>query len=513
MKVRHKVYVVIFAAGVAFLMSHAFLAGAASKEDIVHPVRELGNCRNEAECRAFCDRRENAANLRACIAFARTHNLMSKEDADRAEKFVEVAVRGGPGGCKDEPQCVSWCDNPAHLEECLDFSLRSNLLPPEETADAGKVLGALKRGLKTPGGCSRKDECLAYCDNPAHIDECLAFAEGAGLMPPEEIAEAKRIAPFIKRGETPGGCRSKAQCESYCADEVRFDECLAFAGKAGLVTSEEAVLAKRFRGQTPGNCASRNECETFCAKIENRQTCLSFAREHGLISEVEFEQGDALEEFRGCYDEAPGEIRECLLENLGSGMIEKMRSGIVPFDALIGKKIQSARSCVERRLAGGEKADLDHLPSGVVSCLEETHGKGIGQELRREKMSCRRASMLLSSLAQCIEKEKKDRMGKFEKCAAQPCAQMIGCFQSLAKTGEEGEKNELPLEIQSRLDGCIKEFKEAGAAGRLPSFRPEQEVQQSEEYQKQYDEEYKRRYEEEYRRQYEQQLRQFLPPQ
>src|SRR3989344_4240166 len=56
---------VLLGIGVTLIVAGVVLA--LSKDDIVYPVAELGNCQNEQECRAYCDDSENIAQ---CVAFA-----------------------------------------------------------------------------------------------------------------------------------------------------------------------------------------------------------------------------------------------------------------------------------------------------------------------------------------------------------------------------------------------------------------------------------------------------------
>ncbi|MEK7201672.1 MAG: hypothetical protein AAB737_03495, partial [Patescibacteria group bacterium] len=152
--------------------------------------------------------------------------------------------------------------------------------------------------------CSRKEACEQYCYAPSHLDECLAFAEKVGLISPDELADAKKVASFIKSGQTPGGCRRRAECEQYCSDVAHFEECVAFGEKAGLMSKEDAELARKVKGAGPGGCKSRDECEKFCRDPAHEQECLNFAKEHHLeeFSNIETE----------ARAKAEGEVKMCL---------------------------------------------------------------------------------------------------------------------------------------------------------------------------------------------------------
>ena len=162
-----------------------------------YPVGELGSCRNKVECRAYCEQPENS---RACLAFAKKHKLLPEEEIKKWEEFIDVASGGGPGGCKNEKECVNYCEDASHIVICTDFVAKHNLVSGQELAEMRKIAKALQQGARLPGNCRGKAECVSYCENPGHIDECLVFAQKAGLFSPEEIAEAKKVAPFIKKG-------------------------------------------------------------------------------------------------------------------------------------------------------------------------------------------------------------------------------------------------------------------------------------------------------------------------
>lgn len=304
---------------------------AREKANISYPIAELGNCGSEASCRAYCD---DLANVRVCIDFAERHGFISPEEAAEGRRFAE-AGGAGPGGCTSRDSCTAYCEDISHIEECLDFGERngflsgreleeakivarlkregqafpggctskascetyctqsghedeciafgerSGLIPPEELAMAKKMLPLIKAGA-TPGGCKTKAECEAYCQELENMRACIAFAEEQGLIPPEELEMAKKFLPLMEKGETPGGCRSKEACEAYCSGEGHFEECIEFGVKGGFISEADAELARKAGGKGPGGCKSKEECESFCRQPENLETCTTFAREHGI---------------------------------------------------------------------------------------------------------------------------------------------------------------------------------------------------------------------------------------
>src|SRR3989344_2962213 len=85
------------------------------------------------------------------------------------------------------------------------------------------------------GGCAGKDACEAYCDDISHIDACIAFAEKTGILPPEELAEAKQVQAAIAKGVKPPACRNKKECDVYCEDPSHMKECITFGEAAGFL--------------------------------------------------------------------------------------------------------------------------------------------------------------------------------------------------------------------------------------------------------------------------------------
>lgn len=352
----------------------------AQKSDVVYPVKELGNCRNEEECRSFCDVKDN---IIPCVNFAEKQGLMTKEDAAYAKKFAQIgsgpggcknqkdcesycdnvqnidsclsfasqnnlmsarelaeaqkvaqALKSGaklPGSCRNKAECENYCDNTDHAEECLNFAEAANLIPPEELKEAKMAVAAMKAGHKPPGSCRSKKECNAYCQNPDNIEACLNFAEAAGFIPPEELEQVKKIIPLLKAGKMPGGCKTKEDCENFCSSEDNTEACANFALEAGLMKPEEAEIYKKTGGKGPGNCRSQKSCEAYCNDPEHGEECLNFAKDKGLIPPEQLkEMEEGATKFKEGLEQAPPEVTECIGKRIGASKFEKMRTGGLP---------------------------------------------------------------------------------------------------------------------------------------------------------------------------------------
>ena len=259
------IFVISFA-----LLSLSISVLAVSPFDIVFPIAELGNCSDKNECKTYCD---DLSHKDECIAFARKHNLISDEDAVKAAKIPKI----GPGGCTSESECRAYCADETHSDECAVFAKQHGIGDPNK-GEIVRERAKLIKELGGPGQCQTDGECRAYCDNPAHADECLAFAEKHNLINKKEIKAARKV---MKEGG-PGGCRSKEVCEEYCENPDNVNECLKFAEEHELIDPKEAEMIKKAPAIGPGGCRGK-ECKAFCDNPEHAEECLAFAEQNNLM--------------------------------------------------------------------------------------------------------------------------------------------------------------------------------------------------------------------------------------
>lgn len=470
-------FMIITAAAVLILA--ALVAGASSKDDIVYPAQELGNCPNESACRAFCGARDNLERVRSCIAFAKKHNLLPADELEEAERYtMRLGITQGPGGCRNDAACAAYCEDTARLTECLDFAERHGLRSAEEIAEGRKLSALLAQGASLPGGCRTRAACEAYCEDPSHMRACVAFAKQAGFISEEEAAQAEKIIPVIESGApTPGNCGRKAACEAYCADSSHLDECLAFAEKAGLMEGEELAEAKKFapyirRGETPGKCRSKESCEEYCADASRFDECVAFGERVGILSPADAELA------RKTKGQGPGGCR--------------------------GKE-QCEQFC----------SDPTH--QGECMAFAEEHGL-------TEEFSGAAAEVRAKLEAEGQAKGRAEADAKLRACAEKQCSEMIACLKGVG--AESGDASTVPADIQEKLNACITEevriqteraLQDRGTGEdhpasslqqrpRLPDGAPvgnehEVEKQTQEEQQRQYDEEVRRQTEAEIKRQ------------
>lgn len=388
MKTKYFIILSILFVGSVIITGNILAQETSGLENIIYPVQELNNCKDEADCRAYCDLPEN---ITTCVDFGETNGLLSKEEAALAKKFI-AAGANGPGGCQSKNECETYCDNIANIDECIEFGEKNNMIPPEELEEARKVQAAIKRGVKPPKcgsksscdiyceapenmekciafgveagfiqgkeledaqkmisaikrgvrppPCRGKEACDVYCSSPDNMELCMNFAIEAGFMSEQEIADSQKMLSAIKQGVKPPNCRGKEECDAYCSSEEHFDECTNFAEAAGFMSAEEAIMARKTKGKSPGNCKGKEECEAFCNNPDNQETCFNFAKENGLISEEELQKmEEGKNQFRESLNQMPPEVLECVISLLGQDVVEKIKSGELSPSKELGDKM------------------------------------------------------------------------------------------------------------------------------------------------------------------------------
>lgn len=282
-----------------------------AEKSIAFPVAELGNCENKQACKEYCNSPDN---IEACVAFAESHGLMKKEEAAVAKKFARsITTHGGPGGCTGPQSCKAYCEDISHIEECIAFA-EANGHSDSDVQEGKKVAAFIKQGGQLPGGCTSRQRCETYCSEGDHMEECIAFAESAGLemRGPEGqkmgIEQMKKVHAMMQSGETPGGCKSRAQCESFCESPDNAEQCLSFAERAGFMPQEEIARARKMMQHGgPGGCRGRAACEAYCSSPENQEACMAFAEESGMMRPEDVQR---MREMRATFEQGMQQMQE-----------------------------------------------------------------------------------------------------------------------------------------------------------------------------------------------------------
>lgn len=354
------------------------MAGGPAEEEIAasgitFPVTELGGCRDKTECKTYC---EKPANMPACISFAEKHGLMSKEEAAFSRKFKDQLDVGGPGGCRTPRDCQAYCGDITNIEECMAFAEKQGI-DDKNIQEGRKILVHIRAGGKMPGGCTSKESCEPYCASADNFEECIEFAEKVGFEPEIEgdlsREQVRTVMGLMKRGESPGGCKSKNECELYCNNPDHFEECIAFAEKAGFMRPEEVEMARKTGGMGPAGCRTPRECEAYCNAPANQEECFKFAGERGLLREDDMRRmKEGTVQMRAGLENTPPEVAACLKASLGPNVINDIQSGSLTPGSAIGEK---ARACFERFGQRGAPQEIfEHAPPEVLSCAKEKLG-------------------------------------------------------------------------------------------------------------------------------------------
>jgi|GEM_PF-4827073 hypothetical protein len=392
---KNKTYLklVILAAvlAVGFFAGHQVLAQTTattttttSTTQITFPIPDLGNCANAKACRTFCEKLENAD---ACATFGKAHGLISSNEADTAKNLKDIKV--GPGGCTSKNACRQYCSDPAHADECLKFATDHKLLSNDEIQRFKKFHDALKKG--GPGGCTSKDACETFCKDLVNQQVCLKFAKDSGLISKDDGDKIQKFQAAVAAGQTPGGCTSKDACETYCEDPAHKTECVQFGQKIGVIRNDEAKkLEAGFTG--PGGCTSKDACGTFCNDPANQQVCLKFAQDHNIIEKGDVQDiEDANKTIKDAPKNIPPKVLDCLKQNLGDDAVNKLQSGQFTPDTTSASSVKACMQNFEEQMktSRGQNDDKNfnqtgdnQIPPAIRDCIIKNYGEDLAKKIQ-----------------------------------------------------------------------------------------------------------------------------------
>ncbi len=324
--------------------------------NIQYPVTELGNCTSQDNCKTYCDA---PAHQDACLNFAQEHNLMTSQEINAAR----IVLSGrGPGGCTSKEICQAYCDNTDHINECIAFAQQNNLMSPDELAQAKKVQAAVAAGIKPPA-CGGPQKCDVYCSQPEHMQECLNFGLQAGLVSPQEAADAQKYLSAIEKGLKPLPCHGKEECDAYCQEESHFDECVNFSEAAGFMTPQDAEMARKTGGKGPGGCRGKEECDAYCKT--NQPVCFRFALDHGLMSQEDLQKmKEGEQQMQQVINGASQDLLNCLNSKLGADKIEALKN-LQPVN-MTQQDGADFQSCAEKSMSSGESGPQHKMTFGDI---------------------------------------------------------------------------------------------------------------------------------------------------
>lgn len=506
--------------GVALFISGVLIAQASSPFDIEFPIPELGSCATQTECKAYCD---NSAHEDACRAFAESHGLgSSADDRDDDERFTEALKDGGPGGCAlqgGDPlrACETFCNQAANMRQCVAYAKTHNLMDARDLEEAEKVIRALDSGVPLPAACSDAHSCKEVCEEPKDITtmrQCFAFAESAGLLPPGvDHEQAEKMFRAIEEGRAPfKSPKDFKQCEDPQNDEI-FEKCLAFALESGFIPQEEVEMIRKTGGKGPGGCRGREQCETFCSQEANREACFAFAEEHDLISpEDRRRMEEGKREASRVLESAPPEVLSCIASAIGADKLEKVKRG----EGFIGPELGNIIPRCFNQVLGGEEHGGPFgrgVPPQALNCMRQIFGDDFEARLRAGELD---PGLHDEEIRACMKRELGEGYlndhGEYER--PQPSGEG-GDFPEFRGEGEHREG--LPPRPQEE-GGYPSEYPRQSEFGDYPhpdgAFppappSPEEYEKYRQEYEARYQEQFDGQYNEEYQQQYDQYQQQY----
>ncbi len=174
----------------------------------------------------------------------------------------------------------------------------------EQTTKEGKSVdekGAVAEDVKEvigPGGCKSGAECNSYClNNPF---ECKAWCN---LAENKDVCDKYAIKIDMPDGIPGAPCTKDEECLTNL--------CLNF--KCEIPSPDN--LAKKSNFKLPGNCNSMSECARYCAQPGNADTCKEFCRNFPsfCVNVDEIRASNAPEECKACTTcDAKGCISDCV---------------------------------------------------------------------------------------------------------------------------------------------------------------------------------------------------------
>lgn len=332
-----------------------------------------GGCKGQASCDQYCG---NGDHMEECIAFAQKNGMMSSQQLEESKKVL-TAIKNGvkPPACGGPKQCDAYCGSSEHMEECMNFSLAAGLMPDNQKEQMQKTLAAIKRGVKPPA-CRGPQECDTYCNNPEHMEECVNFAVESGMMPDDQKEQMQKTLGALKQGIKPPACQPNRpdqsgqrggpndgqgfnpgsgengngpgrgqggpngqsnqsdnglpSCDQYCGEDSHVEECVKFSVAVGNMTEDQAKISIKTRGKGPGGCVGREACDAFCGNPDNQETCFNFGKENGMIPQEDLQRmQDGQQRMKDSFSSIPPEVVDCLTSTVGADVVEKMKTGSV----------------------------------------------------------------------------------------------------------------------------------------------------------------------------------------
>ncbi len=244
-------------------------------EELITTQGGPGGCTSEKECKIFCS---NTANQDVCLKFAVDNNLVSKEKFTQIKKFKDITEKGGPGGCTNRNECRTYCADIANQDECIAFAKEHELINKEQVTmmERGRELARKVKEMGGPGDCKSEKECRTYCEKPENVDACLAFAVEHGGFKQEEVQHM--IKELVKERANVDGTSTEDMMRTEEEHIKKFEQ---FRNIEGKFRKPEFFQQGQVSG--PGNCATAQECIQYCSEPSHRNECAQFNPSTGNV--------------------------------------------------------------------------------------------------------------------------------------------------------------------------------------------------------------------------------------
>lgn len=225
----------------------------AKKYEISFPIKDLGNCQNINECKAYCN---EAKNQDACLNFAKKHGFYKqslpasagKKHENRASDEEILNNAKQELGCNSMDECMAFCEKEENMETCMDFASRHNLNAGGDIAQMKQVISNLKSSFN----CSSMNSCMEVCNSGDNMKRCMEIFKAAGF-------------PVHLDYSGPGGCNSEESCQTFCEKNPKECGGGSFESKPPEVWCSEVSKECKWDGETcicsgPESCAKSPGC-------------------------------------------------------------------------------------------------------------------------------------------------------------------------------------------------------------------------------------------------------------
>ncbi|HSD99053.1 MAG TPA: hypothetical protein VLB73_05190 [Patescibacteria group bacterium] len=167
------------------------------------------------------------------------------------------------GNCSSANSCKIYCDDPTHVDACVAYAKAHGFY---KQSDLDTNQQNVLADAKTTLGCDSLASCRVYCQDSSHAEACSTFAQKHNLTGGTQTPTNTTL----EKAKEVLGCDSIDSCKALCSDSANKDKCSAFAKENGIHGGNQTV--------GPGGCTSDSSCKTFCSNPDNFQTCQQFVQ-------------------------------------------------------------------------------------------------------------------------------------------------------------------------------------------------------------------------------------------